>query len=133
MRVSRQLCSSRLLVALAAWGGVSLLTASSAHATCGDYLAPAGGMDAHMSARHPMPEHTPGQTPSAPCRGPHCRSDNRTPVPPVPALKIVVPQWAVHLIQHTQLRRPVGPLPDEADLCRSQYQSDPPLRPPRAA
>ena len=132
MRVFGDVSSGRILVALAAWAGVSLLTASSAHATCGDYLATAGGMDEDTFASHAMAEHDPGQAPSAPCRGPHCRSDNPVPAPPVPTLRIVVPQWAVHLIHETHLRRPVGPLPHEADLCRSQYHSDPPLRPPRA-
>jgi hypothetical protein len=85
-----------------------------------------------MSADHGISEHTPEHKPSAPCRGPHCRSDNRIPDAPVPTLKIVVPQWAVCLVHETHLRRPVGPLPDEAELSRSQYHSDPPLRPPRA-
>jgi len=119
----------RITIALAITAGVSLLAPSAARATCGDYLA---STDGSMSADRDMSGHTPGHNPSAPCHGPNCRSDNKLPVAPAPTVKIVVPQWAVCLLHSTQLRRPIGPQPEDADLCRSQYLSDPPLRPPRS-
>lgn len=85
-----------------------------------------------MVAGHGMADHTPGHAPSTPCHGPNCHSDNKFPTAPMPTVKIVVPQWAVSLVHHTHLRCPVGLLPDDADLSRSQYLSDPPLRPPRS-
>lgn len=127
----RQNCSGRYLISMAVAAGFSLLMASSAHATCGDYLDAREDIGS-TSARQPMPDHGPRPLPSAPCRGPNCRSENKLPAAPANTLPLVDPPWAAQLYVREHQAPSVGRHRGECDLCRSQYQSDPPLRPPRA-
>lgn len=113
---------------------------SAAFATCGDYLAPMRGHDEAVPGLQGLPMNgDPGNSsdhaPAAPCRGPHCRSNNKVPfAPSAPTVKIVAEQWAVDFVCPADDRTPAAsPLDGEADLCGSQYLSEPPLRPPRAA
>lgn len=127
----RQFCAGNLLVVIATWGGVLFQATSSAHATCGDFLAVTHGGDGDLSTDLIMREDIRDQVPSAPCRGPQCRSDNNIPDAPLPSVKIEVPRWGITLAYIMFPRRLIGPMPNEDGLCRSQYHRDPPLRPPR--
>ena len=85
--------SGRALVALATWWGVSLWCSSSAHATCGDYLVHGGAMndlarDSGAAHTQDAPAHP------TPCRGPNCRSNDRSPLAPAPTIEVVVEHWA---------------------------------------
>jgi hypothetical protein len=82
------LASARDPVRLAAFGCVVAICcfAQSARASCGDYLAHAGGSNL-QGATDP---HGP-MSPAAPCRGPHCRqAPDRAPLP-APQRFVIVP------------------------------------------
>lgn len=90
--------SARLLVAIAASWAFSAWCSSAAEASCGDYLVhgPRSVIDPWQSADPAVAEPAPadGLPIKPPCRGPHCRSQQRTPAAPAPLVEIVVEQWA---------------------------------------
>jgi len=62
----RQFCAGNLLVVIATSGGVLFQATSSAHATCGDFLAVTHAGDGDLSTDLIMREETRDQVPSAP-------------------------------------------------------------------
>ena len=128
----------RLFVAMAAWGALLALGESAAFATCGDYLAPMAGHDdasggAQRAQLDGVLAPSSDRTPSAPCRGPHCRSNNKVPLAPTsPTIKIVVERWCIDRVFPLDWKASAAPLHIAAEHGRSLYLSEPPLRPPRA-
>ena len=116
--------------------GVSLCCSSSVHASCGDYLVhgPGAMLEALGSSGTASPEIAnadPVPAP-APCRGPNCRSQHRTPAAPTPTIEIVVERWAqtAGCLQREAIVS--GMLPAASERTPSTVAAEPLTPPPRA-
>jgi hypothetical protein len=128
----RGLFRSKLLIRLAALGCLVAVwcCASSAEATCGDYLSHPGEAAKRVSDEGATPA-----APAAPCSGPNCHQAPDRPPLPAPQRVVIVPMRDILGLttSHNELALDAHWLAVPSDIFCDSLSGLPLLRPPRSA